>query len=186
MWSAVAKPLVFVCGNHSAGKSSFLNYLAGIEVQTVGVAPTDDSFTVIGWGEQDVDRDGYALVGDPDLGFDGLQWYGSGLLDHLCLKIRSGISFKDFLVVDSPGMIDDPRSQAHGGAGGGRGYDFPEVCRYFAERADIVLLFFDPDKPGTTAETLSVLKTALADSDRKLHILFNKADKFHKIHDFAR
>ena len=30
-----------------------------------------------------------------------------------------------------------------------RGYDFGKVCRWYAERADVILLFFDPDKPGS-------------------------------------
>jgi hypothetical protein len=28
-----------------------------------------------------------------------------------------------------------------------RGYDFPGTVRWFAERADVILLMFDPDKP---------------------------------------
>ena len=28
------------------------------------------------------------------------------------------------------------------------GYNFKGVTRWFAERADVILLFFDPDKPG--------------------------------------
>jgi len=55
-----------------------------------------------------------------------------------------------------------------------------------AERADVILLFFDPDKPGTTGETLSILTNSLAGMDHKLHIILNKADQFRKIHDFAR
>jgi hypothetical protein len=55
-----------------------------------------------------------------------------------------------------------------------------------ADRADIVCLFFDPDKPGTTGETLSVLLHALSGMDHKLLIVLNKADQFTKIHDFAR
>lgn len=35
-----------------------------------------------------------------------------------------------------------------------RGYDFSAVVRWYAERADVILLMFDPDKPGTTVETL--------------------------------
>lgn len=67
-----------------------------------------------------------------------------------------------------------------------RGYDFTGVVRWMAERADIVCLFFDPDKPGTTGETLSVLLHALSGMDHKLLIVLNKADQFEKIHDFAR
>ena len=57
---------------------------------------------------------------------------------------------------------------------------------WFAQRADIVLVFFDPDKPGTTGETMSVLLNSLSGMDHKLLIVLNKADQFEKIHDFAR
>ena len=57
---------------------------------------------------------------------------------------------------------------------------------WFAHRADIVLVFFDPDKPGTTGETMSVLLSSLSGMDHKLLIVLNKADQFEKIHDFAR
>ena len=67
-----------------------------------------------------------------------------------------------------------------------RGYDFVGVVRWLAERADIVCLFFDPDKPGTTGETLSILLHSLSGMDHKLLIVLNKADQFEKIHDFAR
>lgn len=61
------------------------------------------------------------------------------------------------MIVDSPGMIDSPVSsthQQHGGKGElknnamDRGYNFEEVVKWYAERADVILLFFDPDKPG--------------------------------------
>ena len=60
------------------------------------------------------------------------------------------------------------------------------MVRWFAERADVVLLFFDPDKPGTTGKTLSILLHSLGGMDHKLLIVLNKADQFKKIHDFAR
>jgi Dynamin family len=37
-----ALPFVLLVGNHSSGKSSFINYLLGRKIQTTGVAPTDD------------------------------------------------------------------------------------------------------------------------------------------------
>lgn len=87
------------------------------------------------------------------------------------------------LSLTTRGMIDSP--------GGNkdlmdRGYDFQGVVRWFAQRADIVCIFFDPDKPGTTGETMSVLLNSLSGMDHKLLIVLNKADQFEKIHDFAR
>ncbi len=91
-------------------------------------------------------------------------------MHHTSLKIRSGINTDSFMMVDSPGMIDSPVSRTSlfdsyntGGNVGGdlgpstsspygmhtskemdRGYDFEGVVRWFAERADVILLFFDP------------------------------------------
>jgi len=57
------------------------------------------------------------------------------------------------MIVDSPGMIDSPVSSTHDGgqkrnSSMDRGYNFEEVVKWYAERADVILLFFDPDKPG--------------------------------------
>lgn len=206
-----ALPFVFLLGNHSSGKSTFINYVLRREVQSTGVAPTDDGFTVIAPGSEDLDQDGPALVGDPDLGFSGLRAFGPALVQRTQLKVRQGIH-ANFMLVDSPGMIDSPksvhansyysvppslrsasRSQSPSaltfrgsGDSSDRGYEFPEVVRWYAERADVILLFFDPDKPGTTGETLSVLTSSLVGMDHKLHIVLNKVDQFRKIHDFAR
>lgn len=155
------------------------------------MAPTDDSFTIVAPGPVDRDQDGPALIGDPDLGFSQLRQFGPTLMHHTALKIRSGIE-SDFIMVDSPGMIDAPANYFSGmiqddaGRVMDRGYDFPGVVRWFADRADVVCLFFDPDKPGTTGETLSVLLRSLSGMDHKLLIILNKADQFEKIHDFAR
>lgn len=169
-------PFVFLLGNHSSGKSSFINYVLGRNVQTAGVAPTDDAFTIIAPGPSDIDQDGPALIGDPDMGFSGLRHFGPDLIHHTQLKIRSGIATQDLMLVDSPGMIDSPVNSNRGEAAPAltgtlrgsrqrhmdRGYDFHGVTKWFADRADVILLFFDPDKPGTTGETLSVLTESLA------------------------
>ena len=39
-------PFVFLLGNHSSGKSSFVNYVFQRKVQTAGVAPTDDNSSI--------------------------------------------------------------------------------------------------------------------------------------------
>eukprot|EP01038_Epipyxis_sp_PR26KG_P007666 gene7666-10430_t len=183
-------PFVFLLGNHSSGKSSFINYVCDKKIQTAGVAPTDDAFSIIVPGPNDVDRDGPSFIGDPDMGFSGLRTFGPQLIHHTQLKIRANTAIDNFMIVDTPGMIDSPMVRDHTGinkhAVMDRGYDFEGVCRWYTERADVILLFFDPDKPGTTGETLSILTSCLVGLEHKLHIILNKADQFRKMHDFAR
>lgn len=214
-------PMVFVLGNHSSGKSTFLNHVVGRKIQESGVAPTDDGFTIIARGTRDVDQDGPALVGDKDLGFGGLRSFGTAFVNHLSLKLRTDLAIDGIAMVDTPGMIDSPltasssssftssstdfsalgaRVIAGGSSGSGsgadskatqmlsseRGYDFQGVVRWFAQRADLILLFFDPEKPGTTGETLSILTSSLVGEENKLIFVLNKADTFARTHDFAR
>ena len=72
------------------------------------------------------------------------------------------------------------------GAANTREYDFAAGVRFFAEKADLILFFFDPDKPGTTAETIGILTQTLAGLEYKLLIILNKVDLFQNIRDFAR
>ena len=120
-------PFVFLLGNHSSGKSSFVNYVCQRKVQTAGVAPTDDCFTLIIPGAADADRDGPALVGDPDMGFSGLRVFGPQLIHHTQLKVRCDIAIKNFCIVDTPGMIDSPFSPTGKGSVADRGYDFEGI-----------------------------------------------------------
>ena len=200
-------PSVLLLGNHSSGKSSFINYVLGRDVQATGVAPTDDGFTVIAPGAEDADRDGPTFIGDPGFGFAPLRVFGPSFMSHFHLKVRSNLKTQ-LLLIDSPGMIDSPASyspatNSWGAPGSGpspppplssavdwstteRGYDFLRVTQWLAEHADVILLFFDPDKPGTTGETLQCLTTSLRHQEHKLHIVMNKVDQFVHLHDFAR
>jgi hypothetical protein len=174
-------PMVLVLGNHSAGKSTFINHLLGRDVQKTGVAPTDDGFTVLTGGTQDEERDGASLVTTPELGLGELERFGPTLLSHVSLKIRAGCPILQHLwLVDSPGMVDAADESID------RGYDFFGVVRWLAERSDVILLLFDPEKPGTTGETLKALTTSLVQLEHKLLIAMNKADEFSSIEDFAR
>jgi hypothetical protein len=173
-------PMVLLLGNHSSGKSTFINYLLGSELQRTGVAPTDDSFTIITYGEKESERDGPALATNPELGFEGLAGFGPTFVSHLRMKTRPHDLLKEITLIDSPGMIDAAKE------GMGRGYDFTGVVRWFANRADVVLVFFDPEKPGTTGETLDVFMQALQGIDHKLLIIMNKCDQFLSLRDYAR
>jgi GTP-binding protein EngB required for normal cell division len=173
-------PTVLFLGNHSSGKSSFINHLLGTPVQKTGLAPTDDGFTVLSFGGTEEERDGQAVVSTPTLPYGGLKSFGPQFLSHFKVKSRPVPILREVTLIDSPGMIDSP------GEGSGRGFDFAGAVRWFAERADVVLVFFDPEKPGTTGETLQVFMQSLRGMDHKLLIVLNKMDRFESLTDFAR
>lgn len=175
-----APPTVLFLGNHSSGKSTFINRLLGCELQRTGVAPTDDGFTLISYGEREEDRDGNAIVSNPDLPYESLRSFGPMFLSHLRLKVLPNEFLRNLTLIDSPGMIDAAKQES------GRGYDFAGVVQRFASCADLVIVFFDPDKPGTTGETLQVFLESLRGIDHKLRIVMNKVDQFVSLRDFAR
>ncbi len=176
----VTRPAVILLGNHSSGKSAFINMVLGEELQKTGVAPTDDGFTVIMHGEKDDALDGPATVSHPDLTYQHLERFGPSFVSRLKVKVRTCEALQTFTLIDSPGMIDAARTSVD------RGYDFVAAVRKFAETSDLILFFFDPDKPGTTGETMNVFTEALVGFEHKLVIIMNKSDKFHSLRDFAR
>jgi GTPase SAR1 family protein len=181
--SAVAStPTVLCLGNHSSGKSSFINHLLGAAIQSTGVAPTDDGFTVLQYGVTEQLIDGRTAVVDPQLPLRDFEQYGKEFLDHLKVKRVPLEPLKQICLIDSPGLID------HAGSPGdmSRGYDFPAVVREFAAYADLIIFFFDPGKPGTTGESLRIFTDALSDVMYKVLIVFNKVDTFEDVRDFAR
>ena len=174
-------PSVVFLGNHSSGKSSFINNLLGDPpVQSTGVAPTDDCFTVILHGDEDRDFKGPAALGQLPAEFARFETLGPNFLQHLQVKFRSRDYLRGVNLIDSPGMIDTAEGSST------RTYDFAAAVRGFAETADMVFFLFDPDKPGTTGETVSVLSRCLFGVEFKLRVLLNKSDTFDSMYDFAR
>jgi len=171
---------VLFLGNHSSGKSSFINYIAGIDVQESGIAPTDDGFTLVAYGEEEETLDGQALATHPDLDYQDLASLGGEFLAKLRYKTCPSEKLKQVTLIDSPGMTDSDTSHQL------RNYDFRESVRLFAESADLILFFFDPDKPGTTGESISILTKQLSAINHKLLIVLNKVDLCDNIRDFAR
>ena len=173
-------PRVLFLGNHSSGKSSFINHLAGAEIQHSGLAPTDDGFTLITYGEVEESMDGQTVVTHPDLDYHDMADLGPEFLAKLQYKAYPAENLRHLTLIDSPGMIDSASGSQL------RGYDFRECVRRFAESADLILFFFDPDKPGTTGEAISIFTEQLVGLDHKLLIILNKVDLFDHIRDFAR
>ncbi len=177
---AIRRPTALFLGNHSSGKSSFINHLLGSEVQKTGLAPTDDGFTIITHGHNQDSLDGQTVASHPELAFHDLDRLGPAFISKLRLRALPTQLLEEINLIDSPGMIDAvDRSNT-------RQYDFDRSIRIFAEHADLILFFFDPDKPGTTAETIAALTNTLAGLEHKLMIVMNKVDLFSTMRDFAR
>lgn len=172
---------VLFLGNHSAGKSTFINdLLDGDDVQDTGVAPTDDGFTLIRYGETDQDFYGPAAIPYLTQDFSALEKLGPTFTQRLKVRVRNREILKVINLIDSPGMIDSAET------GATRDYDFMEAVTRMANVADLVLFLFDPGKPGTTGESLQALSQCLHGMEFKLRILMNKADTFDNLYDFAR
>lgn len=174
-------PCMVFLGNHSSGKSSLVNWVLGGEsVQDVGLAPTDDGFTVIVYGDREEDVCGPAALARLPDEFKALETFGDSFLQHLRLKVRTRALLKTVTLIDSPGMIDSAEGTVS------RTYDFEGVVRLLAEICDMVFFLLDPDKPGTTGETVNVFSKCLAGVEFKLRVLLNKCDAFSSLYDFAR
>ena len=174
-------PCMLFLGNHSSGKSSLINWLlGGAAVQDVGLAPTDDGFTMLVYGEVEEDICGPAAVARLPAEFAGLGNFGASFLQHLRVKVRNRPLLKSVVLVDSPGMIDTAEHTVN------RTYDFEGVVRLLAELCDMVFFLLDPDKPGTTGESVNIFSKCLGGMDFKLNVLLNKCDAFTSLYDFAR
>lgn len=201
-------PMVVMLGNHSSGKSTLINSILKMEEQQTGVAPVDDGFTIIMRGDHDTTEDGPTAIANQRYGLTQLKGLGNVFVNRLKLKTRAlpaeSLLPENMMIVDSPGMIDAPSGyndiagiNNNNNSGDKmltqipasvrhRGYDFLAATKWFAQRADVILLMFDPANPGTTSETLSVLTQSLAGQEHKFLIVFNKIDMFDKVVDFAR
>lgn len=179
------RPIVLLLGNYSSGKSTMINEFLGIELQTTGQAPTDDSFTVITNRDNDGDeieeRDGKVLLNDPQYPFGSLKKHGQRFAAHFRLKKMKSPFLKNLAIIDTPGMVDSVAERD-------RGYNYQEVIGDLASLSDLIIILFDPHKAGTIKETYESLRKTLPTStyeDRVLFIL-NRIDECTNLNDLLR
>ena len=184
------RPLVLMLGNYSSGKSTLINELLGARVQATWQAPTDDSFTVITWGDAETpqagvqiqeERDGKFLMNDPEYPFEGLKKYGQRLASHLRLKKVNSPFLENLALIDTPGMLDSITERD-------RGYNYQEVVGELARIADLVLILFDPHKAGTVRETYTSIRDTLPAHTFEDRILFvlNRIDECASLSDLLQ
>ena len=177
------RPVVLLLGNYSSGKSTLINELLGTTVQKTGQAPTDDSFTVLTYNEDDEleERDGMVLLSDPEYPFDSLKKQGKRFASHFKLKRVKSEFLKNLAIIDTPGMLDSVSERD-------RGYDYQEVIGEFANIADLILVLFDPHKAGTIRETYESLRKTIPRATYEDRVLFvlNRVDECENLNDLLR
>lgn len=166
-----SRPMVLLLGQYSVGKTSFIRYLLGRDFpnQHIGPEPTTDRFIVVMYGDREKVTPGNALTSQPDTPFHSLRNYGTHFLDRLQASSVPAPIMRRITLVDSPGVQAGEKQK-------GRGYDFHEVIKWFAQHSDRVLLLFDPHKLDISDEFRAVIEVLQA-HQAKVRVVLNKADE---------
>ncbi len=184
------RPMVLILGNYSSGKSTLINEFLGADIQAVGQAPTDDSFTIITWDESAPPdrpiettevRDGKFLLNDPEYPFEILKKHGQRFASHFRLKKVNSPFLRNLALIDTPGMLDSITERD-------RGYNYQDVIGDLAQLADLVLVLFDPHKAGTVRESHTSLRETISArtfEDRVLFVL-NRIDECTSLADLLQ
>uniref|UniRef100_A0A8C6VZ30 Si:dkey-98f17.5 n=1 Tax=Nothobranchius furzeri TaxID=105023 RepID=A0A8C6VZ30_NOTFU len=171
------KIVVMIMGNHSAGKSSFINWYVEEHIQKTGVAIETQGFTFITSG-----RKRESLTGNATLHlyphFRPLLEF-KGLMDYLSAEISTSKQKKFSLVtfVDTPGLVDGDMIYP---------FDVNSAITWLGEQADLVFVFFDPMGQALCKRTLNIVEKLSEKCSDKLLFYLSKADEAGKETDRQR
>ncbi len=168
----LAKPMILLLGQYSTGKTTFIRYLIEKDFpgMRIGPEPTTDGFVALMHGEQDSVIPGNALVVDPNRQFRALSQFGNNFLNHFQCSLAKNEVIENLSIIDTPGILSGEKQRTE------RGYDFIGVVKWFAERADRIILLFDAHKLDISDEFSHCIKTALLGQDDKVRVVLNKSD----------
>merc|ERR1719315_306714 len=165
------KPLVMLIGQYSTGKTTFIRYLLEQDYpgMRIGPEPTTDNFHIIGYAEQEGKIPGNVLSVDATKPFRHLQQFGGTFLSRFEASQTAAEVLKTVTLLDTPGILAGEKQLVN------RGYDFAGVLKWFAERADRIILLFDAHKLDISDEFKSAIQ-AIRKNEDKVRIVLNKAD----------
>ncbi|XP_063076708.1 uncharacterized protein si:ch211-11k18.4 [Engraulis encrasicolus] len=162
------KITVMLMGNHSAGKSSFINWYVEEHIQRTGVAIETQGFSFVTSGRKRESLTGNATLHlyphfKPLQQFKGVSEY---LATEVCTSRQKRFSLVTF--VDSPGLVDGDMKYP---------FDVDQAILWLGELCDLVLVFFDPMGQALCKRTLNIVENLNERHGDKLHFYLSKADE---------
>lgn len=159
---------VLLIGNHSAGKSSFINWYIEEHVQKTGVAIETQGFTFVTSG-----RKRESLTGNATLHlyphFEPLRCI-EGVVDYLVTEISTSKQKMFSLVtfVDTPGLVDGDMKYP---------FDVNKAILWLGDIADLVFVFFDPMGQALCKRTLTLVELLSERHADRMRFYLSKADE---------
>ena len=166
-----AKPMVLFLGQYSTGKTTFINYLLNYDYpgSHIGPEPTTDGFMAIMHGASNSNIPGNTLCVQSDKPFTSLSRFGNDFMAKFNGAFCNLPLLEHLTFIDTPGVLSGEKQRI------GRSYDFIEVVRWFAERADMIVLVFDAHKLDISDEFKATIE-AVKKHAEKMRLVLNKAD----------
>jgi len=162
------KITIMLIGNHSAGKSSFVNWYIEEHVQRTGVAIETQGFSFVTSG-----RRRESLTGNATLHlyphFKPLQEM-PGVIEYLQTEISTSKQKKFNLVtfLDTPGLVDGDMNYP---------FDVNESMLWLADLSDLIFVFFDPIGQALCKRTLNIVEAMSQKHCERMRFYLSKADE---------
>ncbi|CAF0712608.1 unnamed protein product [Brachionus calyciflorus] len=159
---------ILLIGNHSAGKSSFINWYLEETVQRTGVAIETQGFTLVTSGKKRETLLGNATMHlYPQLkGLVAIQ----NSLDYVSTEITTSKQKQFSLVtfIDTPGLVDGDMKYP---------FDVNNAILWFGEVSDLIFVFFDPIGQALCKRTLNIVEKLNETHGNKINFYLSKADE---------
>ncbi|CDW79068.1 eh domain-containing protein 3 [Stylonychia lemnae] len=171
------KLVVMILGNHSAGKSSFINwYVEQPDLQKTKVSIETIEINLIMQGNSQQEFNGMnAMQMLPFLrdlyDVDSKKEKFPGLLENLFLKSSNSDAkdFKNIVFIDTPGLADGNLKYK---------FDVEQVFEWIAAHCDVILTFFDPQGQALCKRTMNMIQQLYKNHQSKLQFIMTKGDMF--------
>lgn len=163
------KITVLLIGNHSAGKSTFINWYVEEHVQRTGVAIETQGFTIVTSG-----RKRESLTGNATMHlYQHLKPLQDmkGVIDYIGTEVSTSKQKKFSLVtfIDTPGLVDGDMKYP---------FDVNESILWLGENiADLIFVFFDPIGQALCKRTLNIVEHLSDKHAERMKFYLSKADE---------